>query len=163
MFDFNGVKNEINTTDDDIFNNISLDLLDINPCELFYKLYNVPIIGKKIEEIKNFYHIDNVWDTEAYSYVNSNICNIPLTILDTTLIDPKNKFNTLYNKADDNLDIYKKILNYLAENTGYMPNISPVRIYKNNYFTIFKVDEIYPCSNYYIMLNNDEIKKDKRK
>lgn len=162
MFDFNDVKKEINTNSNDIFTDISLDLLDINPCELFYKLYGIPIICKKIEENEDFYYIDNVWDTEAYSYVNSDICNIPLTILDTTLIDPKNKFNTLYNKAVDNLDIYKKILNYLAENTGYIPNFNPICIYKNNYFTIFKVDEIYPCSNYYIMLNKDEIKKDKK-
>ena len=162
MFDFNGVKNEINTNNDDIFNNISLDLLDINPCELFYKLYNVPIIGKKIEEIENFYYIDNVWDTEAYSYVNSDICNIPILRLNDTLIDHKNKFNTLYNKDVDNLVIYKKILNYLAENTGYIPNFNPICMYRNNYFTIFNVSEIYPCSNYYIMLNKDEIKKDKK-
>lgn len=162
MFDFNDVTQEINNKNNDIFTDISLELLDINPCELFYKLYGIPIIGKKIEEVENFYYIDNVWDTEAYSYVNSDICNIPLTILDNTLIDPKNKFNTLYNKAVDNLVIYKKILNYLAENTEYIPNFNPICIYKNNYFTIFKVDEIYPCSNYYIMLNKDEIKKDKR-
>lgn len=161
MFDFNDVKKEINTNDDDIFTDISLDLLDINPCELFYKLYGVPIIGKKIEEIKNFYHIDNVWDTEAYSYVNSNICNIPLTILNNTLTDPKNKFNTLY-KDIDNLVIYKKTLNYLAENTGYIPNFSHAYIYENNYFSIFRIDEIYPCSNFYIMLNKDKIKKDKK-
>jgi hypothetical protein len=161
MFDFNDVKKEINTNSNDIFTDISLDLLDINPCELFYKLYGLPIIGKKIEEIENFYYIDNVWDTEAYSYVNSDICNIPLTILDTTLIDPKNKFNTLY-KNVDNLVMYKKILSYLTENAGYIPNFSPICIYKNNYFTIFNVGEIYPCSNYYIMLNKDEIKKDKK-
>lgn len=162
MFDFNDVKKEINTNDNGVFNEISLDLLDINPCKLFYSLYDIPIIGKKIEEVENFYYIDNVWDTEAYSYVNSDICNIPLTILDNTLIDPKNKVNTLYNKAVDNLVIYKKILNYLAENTEYIQNFNPICIYKNNYFTIFKVDEIYPCSNYYIMLSKDEIKKDKR-
>lgn len=162
MFDFNDVKKEINTNINDIFTDISLDLLDINPCELFYKLYGIPIICKKIEEIENFYYIDNVWDTEAYSYVNSDICNIPLTILDTTLIDHKNKFNALYNKDVNNLVMYKKILNYLAENAGYIPNISPICIYKNNYFTIFNVGEIYPCSNYYIMLNKDKIKKDKK-
>lgn len=161
MFDFNSINNEINNKSNDVVNEISLNLLDINPCALFYSLYDVPIIGKKIEEIKNFYYIDNVWDTEAYSYVNSNICNIPLTILNNTLTDPKNKFNTLY-KDIDNLVIYKKILNYLAETTGNIPNFNPICIYRNNYFTIFKVDEVYPCSNYYIMLNNDEIKKDKR-
>lgn len=58
--------------------------------------------------------------------------------------------------------IYKKILNYLAENTGYIPNFNPICMYRNNYFTIFNVSEIYPCSNYYIMLNKGEIKKDKK-
>lgn len=162
MFDFNSINHEINNSND-IVNEISLELLDINPGELFYKLYGIPIISKKIEEIENFYYIDNVWDTAAYSYVNSDICNIPLTILNNTLIDPKNKFNTLYNKDVVNLVIYKKILSYLTENAGYIPNISPICIYKNNYFTIFNVGEIYPCSNYYIMLNKDEIKKDKKK
>lgn len=161
MFDFNDVKKEINTNDDDIFTDISLDLLDINPCKLFYKLYGIPIIGKKIEEIENFYYIDNVWDTETYSYVNTDICNIPLTILNNTLTDPKNKFNTLY-KNIDNLVIYKKILNYLEVNAGYIPNFSHAYIYENNYFTIFMIGEIYPCSNFYIMLNKDEIKKDKK-
>ena len=158
MFDFNGVKNEINTTDDDIFTDISLDLLDINPCELFYKLYGIPIIGKKIKEVENFYYIDNVWDTEAYSYVNSDICNIPLTILNNTLTDPKNKFNALYDKDVDNLVIYKKILNYLAETTGYIPNFNPICMYRNNYFTIFNVGDICPCRIYFMQLNQCEIK-----
>lgn len=161
MFDFNNVKKEINTNDNDIFTDISLDLLDINPCELFYKLYGIPIIGKSISEIENFYYIDNVWDTESYSYVNSDICNIPLQILNNTLTDPKNKFNTLY-KDIDNLVIYKKILNYLEVNAGYIPNFSNAYIYENNYFSIFMIGEIYPCSNFYIMLNKDKIKKDKR-
>ena len=161
MFDFNNVKKEINTNDNDIFTDISLDLLDINPCKLFYKLYGVPIIGKSISEIENFYYIDNVWDTESYSYVNSDICNIPLPILNNTLTDPKNKFNTLY-KDIDNLVIYKKILNYLEVNAGYIPNFSNAYIYENNYFSIFMIGEIYPCSNFYIMLNKDEIKKDKK-
>lgn len=161
MFDFNDVKKEINTNDNGVFNEISLDLLDINPCELFYKLYGVPIIGKSISEIENFYYIDNVWDTESYSYVNSDICNIPLQILNNTLTDPKNKFNTLY-KDIDNLVIYKKILNYLEVNAGYIPNFSNAYIYENNYFSIFMIGEIYPCSNFYIMLNKDKIKKDKR-
>lgn len=161
MFDFNNVKKEINTNDNDIFTDISLDLLDINPCELFYKLYGIPIIGKSISEIENFYYIDNVWDTESYSYVNSDICNIPLSILNNTFTDLKNKFNTLY-KNIDNLVIYKKILNYLAENAGYIPNFSDAYIYENNYFSIFMIGEIYPCSNFYIMLNKDEIKKDKK-
>lgn len=160
MFDFNDVKKEINTNDNDIFTDISLDLLDINPCELFYKLYGVPIIGKSISEIENFYYIDNVWDTEAYSYVNSDICNIPILRLNDTLINPKNKFNILYNV--DNLVMYKKILNYLEVNVGYIPNFNPIGIYKNIYFTIFNISEIYPCSNFYIMLNKDEIKKDKK-
>lgn len=161
MFDFNNVKKEINTNDNDIFTDISLDLLDINPCKLFYKLYGVPIIGKSISEIENFYYIDNVWDTESYSYVNSDICNIPLQILNNTLTDPKNKFNTLY-KDIDNLVIYKKILNYLEVNAGYIPNFSNAYIYENNYFSIFMIGEIYQCSNFYIMLNKDKIKKDKR-
>lgn len=160
MFDFNEVAKDVNTANSDIVNEISLKLLDINPCELFYKLYNVPIISKKIEEIENCYYIDNVWDTTQYSYINSDISNIPITILNNTLCEPKNKFNTLYNV--NNLVIYKEILNYLTENTGYIPNFNPICIYKNNFFTIFKVDEIYPCSNYYIMLNKNEIKKDKR-
>lgn len=58
--------------------------------------------------------------------------------------------------------IYKKILNYLAENAGYIPNFSDAYIYENNYFSIFMIGEIYPCSNFYIMLNKDEIKKDKK-
>nr|DAS01272.1 MAG TPA: hypothetical protein [Caudoviricetes sp.] len=161
MFDFNDVTQEINTNDNDIFTDISLDLLDINQCKLFYKLYGVPIIGKSISEIENFYYIDNVWDTESYSYVNSDICNIPLQILNNTLTDPKNKFNTLY-KDIDNLVIYKKILNYLEVNAGYIPNFSNAYIYENNYFSIFMIGEIYPCSNFYIMLNKDKIKKDKR-
>ena len=161
MFDFNDVTQEINNKNNDIFTDISLELLDINPCKLFYKLYGIPIIGKKIEEIENFYYIDNVWDTESYSYVNSDICNIPLPILNNTLTDPKNKFNTLY-KDIDNLGIYIKILNYLAENAGYIPNFSDAYIYENNYFSIFMIGEIYPCSNFYIMLNKDEIKKDKK-
>ena len=161
MFDFNDVTQEINNKNNDIFTDISLELLDINPCKLFYKLYGIPIIGKKIEEIENFYYIDNVWDTESYSYVNSDICNIPLPILNNTLTDPKNKFNTLY-KDIDNLVIYKKILNYLEVNAGYIPNFSNAYIYENNYFSIFMIGEIYPCSNFYIMLNKDEIKKDKK-
>mgnify|MGYP000939742428 FL=1 len=161
MFDFNDVTQEINNKNNDIFTDISLELLDINPCKLFYKLYGIPIIGKKIEEIENFYYIDNVWDTESYSYVNSDICNIPLPILNNTLTDPKNKFNTLY-KDIDNLGIYKKILNYLEVNAGYIPNFSNAYIYENNYFSIFMIGEIYPCSNFYIMLNKDEIKKDKK-
>lgn len=161
MFDFNDVTQEINNKNNDIFTDISLELLDINPCKLFYSLYGIPIIGKKIEEIENFYYIDNVWDTECYSYVNSNICDIPLSILNNTFTDLKNKFNTLY-KNIDNLVIYKKILNYLAENAGYIPNFSDAYIYENNYFSIFMIGEIYPCSNFYIMLNKDEIKKDKK-
>lgn len=123
MFDFNSINNEINNKSNDVVNEILLNLLDINPCALFCSLYDVPIIGKKIEEFENFYYIDNVWDTEAYSYVNSDICNIPLPILNNTLTDPKNKFNTLY-KDIDNLVIYKKILNYLEVNAGYIPNFS---------------------------------------
>lgn len=161
MFDFNDVTQEINNKNNDIFTDISLELLDINPCKLFYKLYGIPIIGKKIEEIENFYYIDNVWDTESYSYVNSDICNIPLPILNNTLTDPKNKFNTLY-KDIDNLGIYKKILNYLEVNAGYIPNFSNAYIYENNYFSIFMIGEIYPWSNFYIMLNKDKIKKDKK-
>lgn len=47
MFDFNDVTQEINNKNNDIFTDISLELLDINPCKLFYKLYGIPIIGKK--------------------------------------------------------------------------------------------------------------------
>lgn len=47
MFDFNDVTQEINNKNNDIFTDISLELLDINPCKLFYSLYGIPIIGKK--------------------------------------------------------------------------------------------------------------------
>ena len=48
MFDFNDVKKEINTNDNGVFNEISLDLLDINPCKLFYSLYDIPVIGERV-------------------------------------------------------------------------------------------------------------------
>lgn len=54
MFDFNDVTQEINNKNNDIFTDISLELLDINPCKLFYSLYGIPIIGKKQKKLKTF-------------------------------------------------------------------------------------------------------------
>lgn len=38
MFDFNSINNEINNKSNDVVNEISLNLLDINPCALFFSL-----------------------------------------------------------------------------------------------------------------------------
>lgn len=84
MFDFNEVTKDVNNKGNNNFNKISLDLLNINPCKLFYSLYSVPVIGKEVSEIKNYYYMDNVWDTTQYSYRNMEDINIP------------NKLNAIY-------------------------------------------------------------------
>jgi len=59
MFDFNSINHEINNKSNDVFNEISLDMLDINPCALFYSLYDVPITGNQVGN-SNFFKIDSI-------------------------------------------------------------------------------------------------------
>lgn len=96
MFDFNAIKKEINKENNSVSNKISLNLLDINPCKLFYSLYGVPVIGQELPEIKNYYYMDNVWDTAQYSYENREISNIPIKLIQYILNNPTNKYSIIY-------------------------------------------------------------------
>ena len=120
MFDFNEVTKDVNNKGNNNFNKISLDLLNINPCKLFYSLYSVPVIGKEVSEIKNYYYMDNVWDTTQYSYRNMEDINIPNKLMQYILKNPKNKYSIIYSgkdyKASNNSNIYSEFFNYLKQN-----------------------------------------------
>ena len=59
MFDFNALEKEINNENNDVVSEISLNLLDINPCALFFSLYNIPINGNQVGN-SEFFTIDNI-------------------------------------------------------------------------------------------------------
>ena len=166
MFDFTDIKNEITTDNNVLFDEISLNLLDINPCKLFYSLYDVPIIGRKVEQLDNCYMVTNIWNTDEYSYYNKNIIYIPLNIIENILNNPKNKFKyngyaIEYIKLNfNNIDIhYQNIIYKLRKNNE---NISAISFYENNYFTIIQCEYFYWNTHFYIMLNKDKINKHKR-
>ena len=166
MFDFNAVEKEIVTDNNDIFNGITLDLLDINPCKLFYNLYGAPIIGRKAEQLDNCYMVTNVWDSEEYSYNNSNIIDIPNNIIKCILNNPKNKFTyngyaIEYLKLNaNNIDIHYQNIIYKLRKSN--EDITAISFYENNYFTIIHCERFYRYTYFYIMLNRDKINKHKR-
>lgn len=171
MFDFNDVTKEINNKENDIFNKISLDLLDIDPCKLFYSLYGVPVIGEKIAEIKNCCYLDNVWYTNQYSYDNLKIDNIPNKLIQYILNNHKNNYSTIYLGTERkvshivrNSNIYNDFLNYLKRNRDFyfLHEDTHITIHKNQYFTIFELNDGFPQYAYFIILNIDEIIEDPR-
>ena len=171
MFDFNDVKKEINTNDNGVFNEISLDLLDINPCKLFYSLYDIPVIGERVSEIKNCYYLDNVWYTNQYSYRDREDCTIPNKLMQYILNNPENNYSTIYLGTERkvshivrNSNIYNEFLNYLKINRDFyfLYDWTRITIHKNKYFTIFELNDGFPQYAYFILLNIDEITENNR-
>ena len=167
MFDFNEVTKDVNNKGNNNFNKISLDLLNINPCKLFYSLYSVPVIGKEVSEIKNYYYMDNVWDTTQYSYRNMEDINIPNKLMQYILKNPKNKYSIIYSgkdyKASNNSNRYSEFFNYLKQNHElyfFHEGSTYITIYKNEYFTIFELKDTF--IGYFITLNTDKITEDIR-
>jgi hypothetical protein len=73
MFDFNSINHEINNKSNDVVNEISLNLLDINPCALFFSLYNIPITGNKVGN-SDFFRIDNIINENIHdNFIASDI------------------------------------------------------------------------------------------
>ena len=165
MFDFNAVQKEINKENNREFNKISLNLLDINPCKLFYSLYDIPVIGKEVSEIKNYYYLDNVWDITQYSYLDREDCNIPNKLMQYILKNPKNKYSVIYSGKDykEVSNMYYEFFDYLKQNHElyfYHEDSTYINIYKNEYFTIFELK--FSFIGYFITLNIDEITEDNR-
>lgn len=167
MFDFNAIKKEINKENNSVSNKISLNLLDINPCKLFYSLYGVPVIGQEVPEVKNYYYMDNVWDTAQYSYENREISNIPIKLIQYILTNPTNKYSIIYSgrgyKDSINYNKYHEFFNYLIQSHElyfFFEDSSYITIYKNEYFTIFEFKEVF--MGYFILLNADEISENSR-
>lgn len=73
MFDFNEVAKDVNNENNDVVNEISLDLLDINPCALFFSLYNIPITGNQVGN-SNFFKIDSIINENIHdNFIASDI------------------------------------------------------------------------------------------
>lgn len=133
MFDFNEVAKDVNTANSDIVNEISLELSDINPCALFFSLYNIPINGNQVGN-SNFFKIDSI--------INENIHDnfIASDILSDSIFKNDNfkLVNNIisYNDGIDilNSDIIEKYRNILS--LPIYPYIEELQEWKNEFFHI---------------------------
>lgn len=158
MFDFNSINNEINNKSNDVVNEISLDLLDINPCALFCSLYDVPITGNKVGN-SEFYTIDNI--------INENIHDnfIAREILTSFIFNSDTAANfKLVNSIisdNDGIDIlYDNVIQKYRElfSLGIYPYIYKLYEYKNDFFHIVYIGQIDSCADhFYISLNKENI------
>lgn len=158
MFDFNSINHEINNKSNDVFNEISLDLLDINPCALFYSLYDVPITGNQVGNSK-FFKIDSIINENIHD--NFISCEILTSIIFNS--DTAANFKLVNNIISDNdgtdildSDNIQKYRNTLS--LPVYPYIVKLQEYKNNLFHIVYIRTISADSgNFYITLNKESI------
>lgn len=158
MFDFNSINHEINNKSNDVFNEISLDLLDINPCALFYSLYDVPITGNQAGN-SNFFKIDSIINENIHD--NFISCEILTSIIFNS--DTAANFKLVNNIISDNVgtdildsDNIQKYRNTLS--LPVYPYIVKLQEYKNNFFHIVYIRTISADSgNFYITLNKESI------
>lgn len=155
MFDFNSINNEINNKSNDVVNEISLNLLDINPCALFFSLYNIPITGNQVGN-SDFFKIDSI--------INENIHDnfIASDILSDSIFKNDNfkLVNNIisYNVGIDilNSDIIEKYRNILS--LSFYPYIEKLQEWKNEFFHIVYIVIIDGGGpNFYITLNKESI------
>lgn len=158
MFDFNSINHEINNRSNDVVNEISLDLLDINPCALFYSLYNVPITGNKVEN-SEFYTIDNIINENIHDnhsareiltrfiFNNDTAANFKLV---NSIISVNDGIDILY---DNTIQKYRKLFSL-----GIYPYIYKFQEYKNDFFHIVYIGQIDSWTDcFYISLNKKNI------
>lgn len=155
MFDFNNTLNDIDRSQKDTINEISLKL--INPCEIFYYMYDIPIKGiptdnngfYEITNISNNYYWlfnqsnnpDDVYNNSTFEHILYNtyfkvvelndIPHIELPLLpdDMTIcnIFTNEYFIILYIKQNNNT--YKRYENYLIK-CNKLPNIEGPNYYE---------------------------------
>nr|DAM33328.1 MAG TPA: hypothetical protein [Caudoviricetes sp.] len=158
MFDFNSINHEINNKSNDVFNEISLDLLDINPCALFYSLYDVPITGNKVGN-SEFFTIDNIINENIHdNFISCEILKSFIFNSDTTakfklvnsIISNNDGIDILYNNT---IQEYRKLFSL-----GVYPYIYKFQEYKNDFFHIVYIGKIDSCTDhFYISLNKENI------
>lgn len=158
MFDFNTIKKEINNESNDVVNEITLDLLDINPCALFFSLYNIPINGNQVSN-SGFFRIDGIINENMYD--NFMVSNILTDIIVNT--DSPANFKLVNSvKSNDmgadilNFDVIQKYRSILS--LPYYPYIIKFQEYKNDFFQIvyistMDIDNVY----FYIKLDKENI------
>lgn len=155
MFDFNSINHEINNKSNDVVNEISLDLLDINPCALFFSLYNIPINGNKVGN-SDFFKIDNIINENIHdNFIASDILRDSIFKNDNfklvnSIISYNDGINILYS------DIIEKYRNILS--LPIYPYIEKLQEYKNEFFHIVYIVIIDGGGpNFYITLNKESI------
>jgi hypothetical protein len=155
MFDFNSINHEINNKSNDVVNEISLNLLDINPCALFFLLYNIPITGNKVGN-SDFFRIDNIINENIHdNFIASDILRDSIFKNDNfklvnSIISYNNGTDILYS------DIIEKYRNILS--LPIYPYIEKLQEYKNEFFHIVYIVIIDGGGpNFYITLNKESI------
>lgn len=158
MFDFNSINHEINNESNDVVNEISLELLDINPCALFFSLYNIPINGKHVGN-SEFFTIDNIINENihdnrsAREILTSFIFNSDTAAnfkLVNNIISNNDGIDILY---DNTIQEYRKLFSL-----GIYPYIYKFQEYKNDFFHIVYIGKIDSCTDhFYISLNKENI------
>lgn len=155
MFDFNELAKDVNNESNDVVNKISLNLLDINPCALFFSLYNIPINGSQVSN-SEFFTIDSI--------INENIHDnfIASDILSDSIFRNDNfkLVNSLISFRDGidilNSDIIQKYRNILS--LPVYPYIKELQEYKNEFFHIVHIVIIDGGGpHFYISLNKENI------
>lgn len=155
MFDFNALEKEINNENNEVVSEISLNLLDINPCALFFSLYNIPINGNQVGN-SEFFTIDSI--------INENI-NDKFTASDILrdCIFKNDNFKLVneiisFNEGIDILysDIIEKYRNILS--LPVYPYIEKLQEWKNEFLHIVYIVIIDGRGpNFYITLNKESI------
>lgn len=155
MFDFNSINHEINNKSNDVVNEISLNLLDINPCALFFSLYNIPITGNKVGN-SDFFRIDNIINENIHdNFIASDILRDSIFKNDNfklvnSIISYNDGIDILYS------DIIEKYRNILS--LPIYPYIEKLQEYKNEFFHIVYIVIIDGGGpNFYITLNKESI------
>lgn len=155
MFDFNSINHEINNKSNDVVNEISLNLLDINPCALFFSLYNIPITGNKVGN-SDFFRIDNIINENIHdNFIASDILRDSIFKNDNfklvnSIISYNDGIDILYS------DIIEKYRNILS--LPIYPYIEKLQEYKNEFFHIVYIVIINGGGpNFYITLNKESI------
>lgn len=155
MFDFNSINNEINNKSNDVVNEISLNLLDINPCALFFSLYNIPITGNQVGN-SDFFRIDNIINENIHdNFIASDILRDSIFKNDNfklvnSIISYNDGIDILYS------DIIEKYRNILS--LPIYPYIEKLQEYKNEFFHIVYIVIIDGGGpNFYITLNKESI------
>lgn len=155
MFDFNSINNEINNKSNDVVNEISLNLLDINPCALFFSLYNIPITGNQVGN-SDFFRIDNIINENIHdNFIASDILRDSIFKNDNfklvnSIISYNDGIDILYS------DIIEKYRNILS--LSFYPYIEKLQEWKNEFFHIVYIVIIDGGGpNFYITLNKESI------